>query len=131
MKIERPKTILIVEDDQGVLAIMEKYLRHAGYEVIAAHDGMEGLKKVRQGGYDLVITDIVMPYVSGAGVLSAVKERNPSTPVIVMTGFGLESHSVAVEKRADLVLSKPVKMAKILEYVRNFLNLSQGELGSK
>jgi DNA-binding response OmpR family regulator len=67
------KTILIIEDDADVLSIMVKHLMKVGYEVITAVDGMEGLKKLETETYDLVITDIVMPYVSGVGVVSAIK----------------------------------------------------------
>jgi DNA-binding response OmpR family regulator len=66
------KTIFVIEDDADVLSIMVKHLTREGYRVITAVDGMEGLKKLETEAYDLVITDIVMPYVSGVGVVSAI-----------------------------------------------------------
>ena len=83
---------------------------------------MEGLKKIRVGGFNLVITDIVMPYVSGTGVVTALKESTPNIPVIAITGYGTEPESVALEKKADLVLSKPVKMAILKEHIANLLD---------
>ena len=115
------KTILIIEDDQGVLTTIVKHLSHAGFEVMTAADGVEGLKKIKAGGYDLVITDIVMPYVSGTGVVTSLKELNPTIPVIAITGYGPEPEAVAIEKKADLVLSKPIKMTKLKKYVAEFL----------
>lgn len=129
METNKGKTILVVEDDQGVLSIIVKHLLHAGFRVITAKDGMEGLKKVKEGGYDLVITDIVMPYVSGAGVLTAAKERDHKIPVIAMTGFGQESESLAIEKKADRVLSKPVTIVELKRHIDDLLRSSRKEYG--
>ena len=115
------KIILVVEDDQAVLSAIAKHLTHAGYGVVTATDGMEGLKKIKSGGYDLVITDIVMPYVSGTGVVTSLKETNPHIPIIAITGFGPEPEAVAMEKRADLVLSKPIKMSDLKTHVAKLI----------
>ena len=121
MEKDPQKTILVIEDDQGVLAMIVKHLSHAGFQVMTAADGMEGLKKIKAGGYDLVITDIVMPFVSGTGVVTSLKELNPNIPVIAITGYGPEPEAVAIEKKADLVLSKPMKMTKLKKHVEEFL----------
>lgn len=115
------KTILIIEDDLDVLSAFVKNFKYLGYEVIIATDGLDGLKKVDAGGYDIVITDIVMPFVSGVGVVTTLKEKRPEIPVIAITGFGKEPESAAVEKKADIVLSKPVKMAVLKEHVDRLL----------
>ena len=118
---KQQKKLLVIEDDQGVLDTIAKHLSHAGYAVVTAADGMEGLKKIKADSYDLVITDIVMPYVSGTGVVTSLKETNPTIPVIAITGFGPESEAVAAEKKADLVLSKPVRMSKLKKYIAELL----------
>jgi DNA-binding response OmpR family regulator len=118
---KQQKKLLVIEDDQGVLDTIAKHLSHAGYAVVTAADGMEGLKKIKADSYDLVITDIVMPYVSGTGVVTSLKETNPTIPVIAITGFGPESEAVAAEKKADLVLSKPVKMSKLKKHIAELL----------
>ncbi|MBW1721896.1 MAG: response regulator [Deltaproteobacteria bacterium] len=118
---EGKKVILIIEDDPDVLAMLIKHLEYLGYEVISASDGMEGLKKLEAGGYDLVITDIVMPYVSGVGVVTALKEKNPDLPVIAITGYGREPEAAAIEKRADLVLAKPVRIADLKQHIEALL----------
>ena len=105
------KTILVIEDDPAVLAMLVKNLSRVGYEIIEATDGLEGLKMVGAGHYDLVITDIVMPFVSGVGVVSALKQKRPGVPVIAITGYGKEPETAAMEKNADLVLAKPVKIS--------------------
>ena len=118
---QEKKTILVVEDDPDVLSVIVKHLDYQGYDVIVATDGMEGLKKLDTGGYDLVITDIVMPYVSGVGVVTAIKEKNPGMPVIAITGYGKEPEAAAMEKKADLVLAKPVKMSVLMGHIERLL----------
>ena len=127
MNEEERKTILVVEDDPDVLSVMVKNLELAGYRVITATDGMEGLKKIKSGGYSLVITDIVMPYVSGTGVVSVLKESEPHIPVIAVTGYGEVPETMAMEKKADLVLSKPVRMSDLKEHIARLLEVSETE----
>lgn len=121
MEQEKNKVILVIEDDVDVLAMLIKHLEFLGYKVMSASDGMEGLKKLESGGYDLVITDIVMPYVSGVGVVTALKEKKPKVPVIAITGYGREPEAAALEKKADLVLAKPVRIAKLKKHIEDLL----------
>jgi DNA-binding NtrC family response regulator len=127
MEEEKEKTILVIEDDPDVLSMIVKHLKHQGFSVVTAKDGMEGLKKLKAGGYDLVITDIVMPYVSGTGLVTALKESKPEIPVIAITGYGEEPEAVATEKKANLVLSKPVKMSELKDHISRLLGLSEKE----
>ncbi len=118
---QEKRTILIIEDDADILTVIRDYLKHLNYEIITAADGMEGLKKLESGGYDLVITDIVMPYVSGVGVVTAVKERDPHIPVIGITGYGKEPQMAATEKKADLVLAKPIELSVLENHIARLL----------
>jgi len=118
---QKEKSILVVEDDKDVLSMLVKHLELLGYNVVTASDGMEGLKLLEGSDFDLVITDIVMPYVSGLGVVTASKTKNPQVPVIAITGDGKEPEAAALEKKADLVLSKPVKMAVLKEHIEKLL----------
>ena len=68
-----------------------------------------------------------MPYVSVVGVVSAIKEKKPSIPVIAITGFGKEPEAAAMEKKADLVLAKPVRMSLLKDHIETLLNGSKGE----
>jgi CheY-like chemotaxis protein len=127
MEKEQKKTILVIEDDPDVLSMIVKHLKHQGFDVVTAKDGLEGLKKLKAGGYDLVITDIVMPYVSGTGLVTALKESKPQIPIIAITGYGEEPEAVATEKKANLVLSKPVKMSELKDHIARLLDLSVKE----
>lgn len=123
MKNTTPKKkILVIEDDPDVLSTVIKQLRYLGYDVITASDGMDGMKKVDAGGYHLVLTDIVMPYISGVGVVTALKEKMPHIPVIAMTGYGKEPESAAIEKKADIVLTKPIKMSDLKNHIEKLLS---------
>jgi len=122
MEKKEKHTVLIIEDDPDVLATLTKNVAYFGYEVITATDGLEGMRKLEDGGYDLVITDIVMPYVSGVGVVARLKEKNPEIPVIVITGYGKEPEEAAMEKNADLVLTKPVKINILRDHISKLIS---------
>lgn len=115
------RTILLVEDDPDVRKMMVEHLKVLGYRVIEASDGMEGLRRLESEQYDLVITDIVMPFVSGVGVVLTVKTRYPKIPVIAITGQGKVCESMAAECRSDLVLEKPMEMADLAAHIRRLL----------
>jgi DNA-binding response OmpR family regulator len=121
-KSEDKKTLLIVEDDENVLSMMKEYFEYLGYNVIIASNGMDGLKIIKSENYDLLITDIVMPYISGIGLISFLKEKYPDIPVIAVTGYGKNLEKVAAEKRADVVLRKPFTMQILINHVHKLLN---------
>jgi len=115
------KTIFIIEDDNHVLSMMKNYFEYSGYNIITASNGLDGLKLLKSENYDLVITDIVMPYVSGLGIISVIKERSPDLPVIAITGYGKNPERLAAEKKADVVLRKPFEMEKLIDHVEKLL----------
>jgi len=121
MEKEKSRVILVIEDDEDIRNVLIKHLTYLGYAVLSAADGMEGLKVLESGGYDLVITDIVMPFVSGVGVVTALKEKHPDIPVIAITGYGKEPEAAALEKKADLVLAKPVRIAELKKHIETLL----------
>ena len=122
VKINRKRTILLIDDDKNLLSTLELYLKKVGYGVISAFNGMEGIKLLESADYDLVITDINMPYVSGLGVISILRENHPNIPVIAFTGFGQEPLEAAKEEKADVVLKKPIKMSILIANIEILLN---------
>ena len=118
---ENPKTLFIIEDDNQVLSMMKNYFEYLGYKILTASNGMEGLKMVASKSYDLVITDIVMPFVSGVGILTVIKEKMPNIPVIAITAYGKNPERLAAEKQADVVLRKPFEMEKLKDHVAQLL----------
>ena len=101
--------ILIVEDDRFFREMFSFLLKGEGYEVDSASCGLEGLKMLGETRYGLVITDLVMPDISGMEILSRVRESDPSIDVIMVTGnANLESAIFALKHGARDYLIKPV-----------------------
>jgi DNA-binding response OmpR family regulator len=111
------KIIFIIEDDHHVLSMMKNYFEYLGYNIITALNGLDGLKMLKSENYDLVITDIVMPYVSGLGIISVIKEKSPDLPVIAITAYGKNPERIAAGEKADVVLRKPFEMEELKDYV--------------
>jgi signal transduction histidine kinase/ActR/RegA family two-component response regulator len=113
--------ILIIDDDPFILESMRIVLELEGHAVTEANGGQAGIDAFRQalaGGpkFDIVITDLGMPYVNGNQVIEAVKEMSAATPVVLMTGWGrrLGAQSEGAT-RADYVLSKPPDLDDLRE----------------
>ncbi|MEA3385507.1 MAG: response regulator [Thermodesulfobacteriota bacterium] len=115
------KRILVIEDDQEVRNMLKDYLVYLGYKIVTAGDGLQGLKEIKGRDYDLVITDITMPYVSGIGIISVLKQNHPNIPVIAITGYGYHVEELAYEKKADRILSKPFEIQELKEAIENLL----------
>ncbi len=115
------KTIFIIEDDNHVLSMMKNYFEYLGYNIITASNGLDGLKMLKSENYDLVITDIVMPYVSGLGIISVIKEKSSDLPIIAITAYGKHPERLAAEEKADVVLRKPFEMEKLKDHVVKLL----------
>src|SRR5512139_2257818 len=114
--------LLVIDDNEQVVDILTRFLSQK-YDVITAYKGLDGLKafEANQGNIDLVITDLVMPEISGVGVISVIKKRYPGTPVIAITGRGEHPKALAMEADADVVLNKPFKFEDLERHVTELL----------
>jgi two-component system cell cycle sensor histidine kinase/response regulator CckA len=122
--MNRSHKLLVIDDSQEILTAIHKYLKQKNYEVATAADGLEGLKllKSTEGGFDLVITDLVMPNVSGVGVIAILKKQFPGIPVVAITGYGEQPEALALEANADLVLEKPFNLDDLEQSIANLLS---------
>ncbi len=114
----RPLRCLVVDDEPPVRAVLGDILESAGHSVVTLGDGAEAIARFGAEPFDLVVTDLAMPRVSGWQVARAVKQVAPTVPVFLVTGFGVELS--ADERRAhgvDLVLVKPIQIQEILDAV--------------
>src|SRR6478752_1766724 len=83
--------ILIIEDEELVLKSLEFRLKKSGYDVVKAIDGREGLKKIEEESFDLIITDIMLPFNTGLEIVNKVKTTTgKKIPVIILSNVGLE-----------------------------------------
>jgi len=117
---EKPK-ILVIDDSKETIAGLHSFFAEK-YDVITASNGLDGLKHFEtDAAIDLVITDLVMPDISGVGVISIVKKKYPGIPVIAITGWGEHPEALATEAAADLVLEKPFELAELDRHVSDML----------
>jgi PAS domain S-box-containing protein len=110
--------ILVIDDDQRVQEALRAMLEHLGHQPVLVDDGAKGIeafKEALENGtpFDLVITDLGMPKVSGSEVAQKVKELSPNTPVLVITGWGAEQKPI----HADYALGKPVRLSALREAI--------------
>lgn len=110
-----PKKLLIVDDNEDILSTFYEFFNSMGYEVKTAVDGFAALKLLRDKSnfFDCLITDLVMPNISGVGLISIVKKEYPHLKIIAMTGYGDQPGALASEAEADIVLFKPIDLFKI------------------
>jgi DNA-binding NtrC family response regulator len=118
-----PKRLLIVDDNEDILSTFYEFFNSLGYEVKTANDGFAALKVLREkpGFFDCLITDLVMPNISGVGLIAIVKKEYPNLKIIAMTGYGDQPGALASEAEADMVLFKPIDLFKIEEKVSALL----------
>ncbi|MBI3029213.1 MAG: GAF domain-containing protein [Candidatus Rokubacteria bacterium] len=108
LKPPRSAKILVIDDEPEVREVLDELLASQGHAVVACADGRSGLTALEDGRFDLVITDLAMPEVTGWQVASAVKFRHPETPVALLTGYGDRiDPEEARTKGVDFLLSKP------------------------
>lgn len=120
----KPK-VLIIDDTEEVLSTLCKYFNQKDYDVISANNGLDALKTIEKeiDSLDIIITDLVLPNVSGVALISIVKKKYPGLPVIAITGWGEHPEALAKEANADLVLEKPFKPPVLEKAARNLLGL--------
>jgi DNA-binding response OmpR family regulator len=110
---EEPRaTVLLAEDDRALRRYFEVVLRRAGYDVLAAADGLEAMKALLTNPVDAVVTDAVMPHLSGHELCRFLREhpRLKGMPVVLLSGETSTQHEGA---GADLYLSKPVSAEEL------------------
>ena len=122
--MDKPLKLLIIDDNRELLAAIYQFLSNKKYDVVSASDGLDGLKllEVEEQSFDLVITDIVMPNISGLAIISIVKKKFPGTPVIAITGWGEHPEMLALEAQADLVLEKPFELDELDDAIKDLLS---------
>jgi len=113
-------SILIVDDEPNICQMLACALEPHGYQVDTAPGGLDAIERLRQRGYDLVITDIMMAGADGFAVLDAARTRPDPPDVIIITGFGSIPAAVDAMKRgAAEYLTKPLDIPRLLQTVRD------------
>lgn len=126
-----PAKILVVDDEQRILRFLVRGLQAEGFAVDAADNGADGLHKALEGGYDLVILDLLMPGMDGASVLRQLVARRPAQAVLVLSCLNATATKVRLlEAGAEDYLAKPFSLDELLARVRARLRVATGRATS-
>lgn len=121
-----PGTVLIIEAEPTIRAILVDAASEAGHRVEAVADGASGLTQVQRGRFDVVVADLSLPERSGLEVARAVKSLRPRTPVVLITGWGdLLAPETLRDNGVDLTLVKPFRLERVRAVLDDALRLSR------
>jgi signal transduction histidine kinase len=127
----QPASILIIDDEEIVHKSCRRIFRREGYRIESAFSGEEGLEKVRNGAFDIVITDLMMPGMGGMEVLRTLVRERPELPVIVFTGYAtVDSVREALKLGAFDYVPKPFTPDEVSSVVKNALQ-ARAEKGER
>jgi CheY-like chemotaxis protein len=119
------KTILIVDDELGILEVLESILSDAGFTVISAINGQEALARLQKTVPDLVILDFMMPLLDGAGVIKAMRADKRLRAVPVLLASALPEKTIANRCNGyNVFLRKPYKTERLMEEIARLLDRS-------
>ncbi|MCB0826421.1 MAG: response regulator [Armatimonadetes bacterium] len=127
-----PVKILVCDDERHIVRLIQVNLERQGYTVVTAYDGKEGLEKVKAEKPDMLVLDVMMPYMDGFEVLKALR-RDPDTeglPVIMLTAKAqdkdvFEGYSYG----ADMYLTKPFNPMELISFVKRIVQGGSGDDG--
>ncbi|NJM07960.1 response regulator [Candidatus Gracilibacteria bacterium] len=112
-------TIFVMDDDLAMQTVLEYALRNAGYDVVIASDGQEGLRRLETLQPSLVLSDIMMPNMDGVETFNHLKERLQETgvPIIIMTALNRKPWFADLEAEGAVILHKPFEVEELIELI--------------
>ena len=116
MDYERTPAVLIIDNDEGLLSAIATRIESLGYRCVTARTGAQGLDEFRSDDIDLVITDMNMPVLDGAGVIEQIRKTR-DTPIIVVTGFKDEYTPLIKSMHEVQVIEKPFSSQDLIDVV--------------
>ena len=117
--MEEKKTVLIVEDEKGIVDILRFNLEKEGYAVLTAYDGETGLALAQEKNPDIILLDVMLPKMNGFDVCRILRENGSSVPVIILTAREEETDKVlGLELGADDYITKPFSMRELMARVK-------------
>jgi CheY-like chemotaxis protein len=124
MKEERRPRVLVIDDDPSVREIVRYLIASFGYDCETAADGARGLARFDEGGWDLVVTDLAMPRMSGWEVVEAIRGRSPTMPIVLITGLIDSEVMRRADERGLPVIPKPFREEMLRAVVTKALRAS-------
>jgi len=114
--------ILVVDNDEKILSILREYLELCHYQVRTVTTGLDALKSLRSEDFHVLVTDIVMPDISGLGLIEMTRKEFPHLPIIAMTGYGKQVKDLASEISPDHYLEKPFNLNELSRIIDSVLH---------
>ncbi|MFQ6067217.1 MAG: response regulator, partial [bacterium] len=116
------RKILVIDDEEGVREVLGEILKEEGHRVTLAETARKGLEEFKQDSFDLVLTDLGMPEMSGWQLAKKIKEIDPGVPVGLITGWLVAiTKENMKEEGVDFILSKPFDYSKVVREVNAVL----------
>lgn len=113
------KTVLIVDDEKAIVDILRFNLNKAEYDTLCAYDGREGLRLAREGNPDLILLDVMLPYMDGFEVCRTLRGEGNNVPIIMITAREEETDKVfGLELGADDYITKPFSVRELMARVK-------------
>ena len=120
------RRVLVADDDPSIATLVQVTLKDPRYEVVAARNGLDALKLFERGGFDIVILDVMMPYVDGFEACQRIRERS-DVPIVMLTSRdGTEDVVHGFELGADEYITKPFKTAELIARIEAILRRVEG-----
>ena len=121
--MEKSYKLLIVEDEKSSLNLLCRFFSKYNYDVVGVDNGLDGIKLIGnpKSNFSLIITDLILPDISGFAIITMAKKLNPELPVVAITGWGEEPESLASEAQADVILAKPVELPNLMNLIGDLL----------
>ncbi len=117
--------VLIVDDDEPIRKTLRRMLEPAGYDVVEAADGREGVERYKEDSVDLVLMDLIMPEKEGIQAAAELRHYDPEIKIIAISGGGrignFQVLRIAQKFGIEHALPKPIRMAKLLAMVKDVL----------
>lgn len=107
-------SILVIDDERGILRVIHEALTRFGHQVVTAEDGIEGIQKFDDGSFDMVITDMGMPRMDGNAVAQYIRNSDKgATPIIGISG----TPWLLKDSEINMILGKPFRLQELIESV--------------
>jgi two-component system copper resistance phosphate regulon response regulator CusR len=119
--------ILLVEDEPKVVEFIKKGLEEQGYETEVAYDGQMGERLAMKGKYNLIILDVILPYINGYELCKRIRDKGLQVPVLMLTALGTTDDKISgFDAGADDYLVKPFEFAELLARIKALTKRSSG-----
>lgn len=121
---DEKRRVLIIDDDEEMRSLLKDFFEEEGFEASSVGDCSAALRILVREMFDLVITDIRMPGLTGLDILPGIRKLQPETSIIVITAFGSEEvHRKAIERGAHFYLEKPLHFMELKRAIHELISL--------